>query len=82
MSIQSARAFLAKVAEDEEFHKALDGCKSAAEKQQFVRGAGFEFTADEMKAAGSELQDADLGVISGGVGCTHDCGSGYGPAGA
>ena len=73
MSIQSARDFLTKVAKDEEFRKGLGGCKSRAEQQQFAQGAGFEFTVDEMKAAASELQDADLDVISGGSCCGHTC---------
>ena len=66
MSIQSARDFLTKVSKDEEFRTRLGGCKSRAEQQQFAQGAGFEFTGDEVKAAASELQDADLEVISGG----------------
>lgn len=72
MSIQSARDFLAKVAKDEEFRKRLGGCKTRAAQEQFVRGAGFEFTSDEIGAARSELQDADLDVISGGLYCFVD----------
>ena len=72
MSIQSARDFLAKVSKDEEFRKGLDGCKTGADRYQLAQGAGFEFTGDEMKVAAGELQDADLAVISGGVGCTTD----------
>ena len=73
MSIQSARDFLTKVSKDEEFRTRLGGCKSRAEQQQFAQGAGFEFTGDEVKAAGGELQDADLEVISGGSCCGHTC---------
>jgi predicted ribosomally synthesized peptide with nif11-like leader len=85
MSIQSARDFLTKVSKDEEFRKGLSGCKSRADQYQLAQGAGFEFTEDEMKAAASELQDADLEVISGGIGCTsepHLCGGIAGPQGA
>ena len=67
MSIQSARDFVTKVAKDEEFRKRLGGCKTRADQYQLAQGAGFEFTGDEMKAAASELQDADLEVISGGL---------------
>ena len=73
MSIQSARDFLSKVAKDEEFRKVLGGCKNRAAQYQMAQGAGFEFTRDEMKAAGSELQDADLDVISGGSCCGYTC---------
>jgi predicted ribosomally synthesized peptide with nif11-like leader len=73
MSIQSARDFLTKVARDEEFRKGLGGCKTRADQHQWAQGAGFEFTGDEMKAAASELQDADLDVISGGSCCGYTC---------
>jgi predicted ribosomally synthesized peptide with nif11-like leader len=71
MSTQGGRNFLTKVAKDEEFCKRLGGCKTGADRIQFAQGAGFEFSGDEMKAAGSELQDADLDVISGG--CCGSC---------
>ena len=73
MSIQSARDFLTKVSKDEEFRTRLGGCQTRADQYQFAQGAGFEFTPDEMKAAGSELQDADLEVISGGSCCSAKC---------
>ena len=73
MSIQSARDFLTKVAKDEEFRKGLGGCKNRAEQYQWAQGAGFEFTGDEMKMVASELQDADLDVISGGACCGTTC---------
>ena len=66
MSIQSARDFLKKVSEDEEFRKRLSGRGTRAEQLEFARGAGFEFTRDEIRAASGELQDADLDTISGG----------------
>ena len=66
MSIQSARCFLSKVAKDEEFRKRLSGCGTRAEQFEFARGAGFEFTHGEIRAASDELQDADLDTISGG----------------
>ena len=73
MSIQSARDFLTKVAKDEEFSKRLGGCKTRADQYQLAQGAGFEFTGDEMKAAASELQDADLDAVSGGSCCGATC---------
>ena len=74
MSIESARDFLTKVAKDEEFRKGLNGCKTRTDQYRLAQGAGFEFTGDEMKAAASELQDADLDVISGGsCGCGFTC---------
>ena len=82
MSIQSARDFLSKVAEDEEFRKQLGGCKMEAQRYQFAQRAGFEFTEDEMEAAAAELQDRHVDLVSGGAGCggvtcqfeVHPCG--------
>ena len=80
MSIQSARDLLTKVSKDEEFRKRLGGCETGADRYQFAHGAGFEFTGDEMKAAASELQDADLDVISGGCcGSENICPADTGP---
>ena len=77
MSMQNARDFLTKVRKDEEFRKGLGGCKGSAERLEYAQGAGFEFTSDEIKAASSELQDADLEVIAGGGPCgpsdTYPC---------
>jgi len=73
MSIQSARDFLTKLAKDEELRKRLGGCKTRADQCQLAQGAAFEFSGDEMRAAASELQDADLEVISGGNCCGFTC---------
>jgi predicted ribosomally synthesized peptide with nif11-like leader len=73
MSVESARGFLSKVAKNDEFRKELGRCKTRTEQQQFAKGAGFEFTGDEMRAAAGELQDADLETISGGSCCGCTC---------
>jgi predicted ribosomally synthesized peptide with nif11-like leader len=73
MSLQSARDFLAKLGKDEEFRKGLSGCKTRADQRLFAQEAGFEFTGDEVKAAGIGLQDADLDMVSGGNCCSFTC---------
>jgi len=72
MSIQSARDFLTKITEDEQFGRRLGGCKTASERSRFAQAAGFGFTSDELRAARGEFQDRDLDTISGGGTC---CGS-------
>ncbi len=76
MSIQSARDFLSKVANDEKFRTGFGGCKTQADQEDYVRTAGFSFTRDEMNLVRSEIQDADLDAVSGGCcGCEgSDCG--------
>ena len=49
MSIQSARDFLTKVTEDDEFRKGLEGCKSGAEKGQFARRRGSSSPATKLE---------------------------------
>ena len=73
MSLQSARDFLKKISEDAEFREGLTSCKSGAEQEQLARGAGFEFTRDEIRDASGELQDSDLDTISGGSCCASTC---------
>ncbi len=74
MSIQSARDFLTKVANDEDFRNQLRGCKTQAEQLQIAQRAGFHFSSDEVNAARNELQDADLDVVSGGCTCGNEAG--------
>lgn len=73
MSMLSAREFLAKVGSDESFRQGLAGCRNRGEQHAFARAAGFDFTADEVRAAGNDLQDADLDAVSGGSCCGATC---------
>ncbi len=75
MSIQSARDFLAKVASDEQFRCGLTACKPGAEQQKYAQAAGFDFTSEEINTVRSEIQDADLDVVSGGC-CGAEGGGG------
>ena len=79
MSIQSARDFLTKVTKDESFRKGWEAARAGPSRANSHRAAGFEFTRDEIRAAAGEIQDADLEMITGGVGScstseTHQCG--------
>ncbi len=81
MSIESARSFLTRVAKDESFRSRLGSCKSRADQQLLAKGAGFDFTNDEIKSARSELQDSDLDAISGAACCGYTCESEPQPCG-
>ncbi|MHB9094532.1 MAG: Nif11-like leader peptide family natural product precursor [Eubacteriales bacterium] len=78
MSIESAKAFLAKMKTDGEFAKKVTGCKDAAERRTLVKQAGFEFTNGEIKQVGGELSDSELDAVAGGgclwEGCADTCG--------
>ena len=69
MSLESAKAFLKKVGEDEEFKKLLEKAENDDERQKIVREAGFDFTKEELKeviSGSGELSDKDLEKVAGG----------------
>jgi len=66
MSIVSAKAFVEKMKTDEEFNKQVNACKDAEERMAFVKGAGFDFTAEEIKEATEALSDDELDAVAGG----------------
>jgi predicted ribosomally synthesized peptide with nif11-like leader len=44
MSIESAKAFLERVENDEDFRKSVGELGTAEERMEFVKKAGFDFT--------------------------------------
>ena len=68
MSVDSAKAFLERVRNDEDFRKSVGEIVTAEERMEFVKGAGFDFTKEEFKSVQDELSDDDLGNVAGGVG--------------
>jgi predicted ribosomally synthesized peptide with nif11-like leader len=70
MSIESAKSFLERVRNDEDFRKSVGEIVTAEERMEFVKGAGFDFTKEEIKSVQDELSDDELENISGGTwGC-------------
>jgi len=75
MSVESARAFYERVATDEVFQKQLRNTASDDKRLEIVRAAGYSFTRQEGEAAlaqisksdGSQLSDAQLEAIAGGL---------------
>ncbi len=69
MSIESAKAFLERVKNDEDFRKEVEGQASAEERIKFVKAQGFDFTKDEIREVRDSLGDDELDTVAGG-----DCG--------
>lgn len=77
MSIESAKAFYSQMTADEAFRSQLEQAVSKEERQQILQAAGYDFTSEEWqaaieqiqdsKAADSELSDAQLEAVSGGI---------------
>lgn len=77
MSIESAKAFYSRMTTDETFRSQLEQAVSKEERQQILQAAGYDFTPEDWKAAtaqiqastaaDSELSDAELTAVSGGL---------------
>jgi predicted ribosomally synthesized peptide with nif11-like leader len=65
MSIESAKAFLERVSDDEDFRKELEAQTSKEERIKFVKSQGFDFTKEEIDSIKNELSDEDLDKVAG-----------------
>lgn len=70
MSITSAKSFIDKVKNDEDFREKLGELKNMEERMEFVKVAGFDFTKEEFAKVKEEegLTDEELDGVAGGCG--------------
>lgn len=73
MSVKSAKAFLEKVKDDEDFRKAVGEIASKEERMAFIKKAGFEFSKEELDEVQSDLGEDQLRAITGGSLRPPDC---------
>lgn len=67
MSIESAKQFLEKMKNEEEFRKEMGNLKSPEEIIEKANAHGFQFTKDQLEnAKGDVLEDSDLDAVAGG----------------
>jgi predicted ribosomally synthesized peptide with nif11-like leader len=71
MSIDSAKNFLDKIQADAQFKQSIEDAADDDARRQLVKGAGFEFTKDELKEAAKglskqELNEDELESVAGG----------------
>ncbi|MBT3259157.1 MAG: Nif11-like leader peptide family natural product precursor [Deltaproteobacteria bacterium] len=69
MSIESAKAFLERMRNDEDFRNSVVEIATSEERMEYVKGAGFDFTKDEIANLKGELSDDDLDNVAGGGWC-------------
>jgi predicted ribosomally synthesized peptide with nif11-like leader len=69
MSIESAKAFLERMRNDEDFRKSVEEIATAEERMEYVKEAGFDFTKDEIASHKDELTEEELVKAAGGSGC-------------
>ena len=55
MSIESARAFVAKMRKDAEFKRQILAAESAAKRKEIIKNAGFDFERMHLESLVSEL---------------------------
>ena len=68
MSIESAKAFMEKMKNDQQFSKAIMAETTTESRMTLAHGAGFHLTAEEMAQSTEELTDDDLEKVVGGSG--------------
>ncbi len=68
MSIESAKAFMERVVNDEDFRKEVGEIATAVERIAFVTAAGFDFTKEELENVRekTQLTDNEVGSLAGG----------------
>ncbi len=60
MSMKSAKEFIQRLKNDDEFLKRVRECKDVEERTALVKAEGFEFTRDEINNLKDTLTDADV----------------------
>ena len=73
MSIESAKAFIEKIKNDEDFRTKLGQLKDGQARFDFAKAAGFDFSSDDITKVKEErgLTDEELDGVAGG--CGHAC---------
>ncbi len=73
MSLESAKAFLDRIRNDDDFRNQVGERESPEQRMEFVQSEGFDFTREELDEVQSELGDMELDAVAGGVWCGKDC---------
>jgi predicted ribosomally synthesized peptide with nif11-like leader len=72
MSVESAKKFVERLANDAEFRAQVESASDPLAKKKLVQAAGYDFDMADISAvlpqsAGGELSDAELEGVAGGV---------------
>ena len=69
MGIESAKAYLERMRNDEEFRKKVLVCTDAKSRMALVNAEGFDFTEEDIKVVTAALGDKELASAAGGWWC-------------
>jgi predicted ribosomally synthesized peptide with nif11-like leader len=67
MSLESAKSFIERMKNDEDFRKKVVECKSSEARKAFALKEGFDFSVHDLKACTGELSEEELNNVSAGV---------------
>jgi len=67
MSIESARAYVDKMKNDENFRNKVLACENAEKRMEFVKTQGFDFSQEEINSIFPSLSNGDLQRVAGGI---------------
>ena len=70
MSIESAKAFLERIKNDEDWRNKLQAAENKEERLAMAKAEGFDFTEEEFQDVRSQLSDEEMHGIAGGD-CTN-----------
>jgi len=65
MSMESAKSFIEKIKNDEDFKNKVTKYKDNEARTAFIKQAGYDFTGEDMELAKAELSEEDLNGVSG-----------------
>ena len=66
MSIESAKAFLERIKNDEDFAKIVGELGTTEQRMEFAKKAGFDFTMEEIAMLDDDISDDELNAVAGG----------------
>ena len=55
MSVESAKAYITRMREDAQFHRAVNAIEDEAANWDYVRAAGYDFSMQEFRLAKEEV---------------------------
>jgi len=55
MSVESAKTYITRMREDEDFHRRINDCEDEAANWAFLKEAGYDFSVEEFKKAAEEI---------------------------
>ncbi|MCP4289399.1 MAG: Nif11-like leader peptide family natural product precursor [Gammaproteobacteria bacterium] len=67
MTIESAKAYLERLRNDEDFRKEVSELSSPEDRTKFVKDNGFDFSKEHIEQVKLELSDDELDMEGGGL---------------